>query len=109
MARVPFLRYVLSPLSSHAIMASLDWNNPTWLFAPGASVTDDIWDIRDTVGADYQEDRALRLFTTIEFRLACCITHFDDFSQDDRLVNSVRSELVRRVVLALIWLKKPTT
>lgn len=82
--------------------SEVDWNDPTWLFAPRADVTDDLWDILDTVGADYQQDRALGLFTTIEYRLACCITHFDDFTRDDRLVKSVRSELVRSILSCIL-------
>ena len=46
--------------------------------------------LRASVGADL----ALRLFATIEFRLAQCISHFDDLSIDNCLVKSVRSELV---------------
>lgn len=73
----------------------MDWDDPAWLYAPRAPVTDDFWDIADTIGTDYQEDRAIRLFTTIEHRLACCVAHFDDVSLDSRLVSSIRSELVR--------------
>ena len=91
------LDIVQSQMTAHfqtLTMNPTEWNDPSWLYAPGAPVVDDFWDVLDTVDADYQEERALRLFKTIERRLACCAVHFHDFTADTRVLASMKSELV---------------
>lgn len=79
----------------------IKWDDPTWLFVPESTVVDDVWDVTLTIGSDYQEDHAVRLFATIEYRLAQSVAHFDDISYDDRLVASVRSELVSQAIVVV--------
>lgn len=76
-------------------MSSSDQGGFDWLFAPNADVADSLYEVGEIVYGDYDKIQAIRLFYSIEQRLAEIILYFDDVSGDERLIDSITTELVR--------------
>ena len=88
-----FLR--LWTLLSTTIMSDTEHLWEPWLFVPDLFAVDSQDEMYRTVANDYDSERSLRLFATIQSRLAQTVLHFDHFSGDVRVVEAMRSELVR--------------
>ncbi|KZV69444.1 hypothetical protein PENSPDRAFT_665793 [Peniophora sp. CONT] len=67
------------------------WDNS--LLIPGMRAVDSPLQLQQTIVRDYHKNPTLRLFATIELRLAKCVTHFDDLIGHPRIIPSMRSEL----------------